>query len=404
MIKIQGSTDINKVRRLVLDAQGLGRNQPFGKSHKGALAAIEHLGYIQLDSISVIERAHNHTWSSRVPGFTPDMSNELLEDGKIYEYWAHAASYLPMKDFRYSLPDKKSVRDGVLHKRRSKDRKLMANILERIEAEGPLGSKDFEDTRENKTGWWDWKPAKKAIEVLYLEGDLMISSRKNFQKTYDLTERVLPKNLDLTEPTAEEWAKHLVNEQFACHGIAHFKSIAYGRRGVQLRAEIKKRIEAQLASNDLVELTLSNDEIYLAPRDFMDRPLPAADPNLKILSPFDNLVIQRKRLTDIFAFDYLIECYVPAAKRRYGYFSLPLLFKDQMVGRIDCKALRAEKTLRVNAAFIEVDEKMQPQVCRALAKALDTFSAFQGCDKVVIANVVPQSCASLLQRAIGIGH
>ena len=153
-------------------------------------------------------------------------------------------------------------------------------------------------------------------------------------------------------------------------------------------------------SNDLVELTLPNGEIYLAPRDFMDRPLPAADPNLKILSPFDNLVIQRKRLTDIFAFDYLIECYVPAAKRRYGYFSLPLLFKDQMVGRIDCKALRAEKTLRVNAAFIEVDEKMQPQVCRALAKALDTFSAFQGCDKVVIENVVPQSCASALQRAL----
>ena len=171
------------------------------------------------------------------------------------------------------------------------------------------------------------------------------------------------------------------------------EACSYGRK-------LKSWIEARLASNDLVELTLPNGEIYLAPRDFMDRPLPAADPNLKILSPFDNLVIQRKRLTDIFAFDYLIECYVPAAKRRYGYFSLPLLFKDQMVGRIDCKALRAEKTLRVNAAFIEVDEKMQPQVCRALAKALDTFSAFQGCDKVVIENVVPQSCASSLQRAL----
>ena len=106
MIKIQSSTDIKKVRRLVLDAQGLGHNKPFGKSQTGALATIEHLGYIQLDSISVIERAHNHTWSSRVPGFNPDMSNELLEAGKIYEYWAHAASYLPMKDFRYSLPDK----------------------------------------------------------------------------------------------------------------------------------------------------------------------------------------------------------------------------------------------------------------------------------------------------------
>ena len=118
MIEIKQPTDIRKVRRLVLGAQGLLNNQPFGNAKQGALAAIEHLGYIQLDSISVIERAHNHTWSSRVPGFTPDMSNELLESGKIYEYWAHAASYLPMQDFRYSLPDKKSVRDGVLRKRR----------------------------------------------------------------------------------------------------------------------------------------------------------------------------------------------------------------------------------------------------------------------------------------------
>ena len=93
MIEINSATDIKKIRRLVLDAQGLIQNQPFGKSRQGAVAAIEHLGYIQLDSISVIERAHNHTWSSRVPGFTPDMSNELLESGKIYEYWAHAASY-----------------------------------------------------------------------------------------------------------------------------------------------------------------------------------------------------------------------------------------------------------------------------------------------------------------------
>ena len=400
MIEIKSAADIKKVRRLVLNAQGLTQNQPFGTACKGALAAIEHLGYIQLDSISVIERAHNHTWSSRVPGFTPDMSNEMLERGQIYEYWAHAASYLPMKDFRFSLPDKKSVRDGLLHKRRSKDRKLMTNILKRIEKEGPLGSKDFEDTRLNKTGWWDWKPAKQAIELLYLEGDLMISSRKNFQKTYDLTERVLPECLDLKVPTAPEWARHLVKKQFACHGIVHFKNIAYGRRDVNLRKAIKSLVEARLASNELVELSLPNGEVYLAPANLMDRPLPNAGAHLKILSPFDNLVIQRKRLTDIFDFDYLIECYVPAAKRRYGYFSLPLLFKDQMVGRIDCKALRAEATLRVNAAFIEVDKKLQPQVCQALAKALCTFSAFQGCYKVEIENVLPHSCASTLQKAL----
>ena len=147
-------------------------------------------------------------------------------------------------------------------------------------------------------------------------------------------------------------------------------------------------------------LTLPEGEVYLAPANLMDRPLPKADTQLKILSPFDNLVIQRKRLIDIFDFDYLIECYVPAAKRRYGYFSLPLLFKDRMVGRIDCKALRAEATLQVNAAFIEVDTKLQPQVCLALAKALRTFSTFQGCYKVKVESVLPHSCASTLKKAL----
>jgi uncharacterized protein YcaQ len=400
MIEIKQPTDIRKVRRLVLGAQGLLNNQPFGNAKQGALAAIEHLGYIQLDSISVIERAHNHTWFSRIPNFTPDMSNELLESGKIYEYWAHAASYLPMQDFRFSLPDKKSVRDGLLRKRRTKDQKLMGDILKRIEAEGPLSSKDLEDNRRKKTGWWDWKPAKQAIEVLYLEGDLMISSRKNFQKTYDLTDRILPKDINTTTPSAKEWATHLVKEQFASHGIVQLKNFAYGRRDPQLRTEIKTQIDAKLARKELVQMMLPNGEQYLAPIDFMDRPLPKADPNLKILSPFDNLTIQRKRLIDIFAFDYQIECYVPAAKRRYGYFSLPLLYKDQMVGRIDCKALRAEQTLRVNAAFIEAESKAQKQVCRALVKALKKFAVFQGCNEVLIENLVPQSCASWLQQAL----
>lgn len=399
MTEIKSLADLKKLRRLVLQAQGLIGNAPFGKSREGALAAIKHLGYIQLDSISVIERAHNHIWFSRLPDFEPTLGNDLLEAGDIYEYWAHAAAYLPIKNFRYSLPDKASVRDGFLRKGWTKDRQLMKNILRRIAAEGALSSRDFEDSRQNKTGWWDWKPAKRAIEALYLEGDLMISSRKNFQKTYDLTERVLPKGINRKMPSTKAWAQHLIQEQFACHGIVQLKGIAYGRKDANLRQQIKTLVAAKIASKDLIPLTLPNGAEYLAPADFLDRPLPTADANLKILSPFDNLVIQRKRLIDIFDYNYQIECYLPAAKRRYGYFSLPLLFKDQMVGRIDCKALRAEKTLRVNAAFIETDRSMHLQVCKALTKALPGFARFQGCERLSIDNVVPQSCSiSLMQN------
>jgi uncharacterized protein YcaQ len=380
-VQIRKTKDLDRLKRLALASQGLIGRSPFGTGTSGAIKAIEHLSYIQLDSISVIERAHNHIWRSRVPDFRPDQSNQLLEDAQVFEYWAHAAAYLPIREYRYYLADKSAVKDGTLRKGYTKDRKLMAQVLKRIADEGPLASKDLEDRRTKSNGWWDWKPAKRAVEALYFEGELMISSRAGFQKTYDLAERVLPKGIDSTPPTIEERASHMLDQQLDCHGLVSAVGATYGRRDAALRQAMKAELAQRLAAGTLVTVTLRNDSLYYIEPERLEQPMPRLDNRLKILSPFDNAVIQRKRLADLFAFDYQLECYVPAPKRRYGYLALPLLYKDNFVGRMDCKAHRADKVLEIKGLFFESGHDT-PEVHTALDKALPDFAGFQGCDSV----------------------
>ena len=380
-MQIRKTKDLDRLKRLALASQGLIGRSPFGTGTSGAIKAIEHLSYIQLDSISVIERAHNHIWRSRVPDFRPDQSNQLLEDAQVFEYWAHAAAYLPIKEYRYYLADKSAVKDGTLRRGYIKDRKLMAQVLKRIADEGPLASKDLEDRRTKSNGWWDWKPAKRAVEALYFEGELMISSRAGFQKTYNLAERVLPKGIDSTPPTIEERASHMLDQQLACHGLVSAVGATYGRRDAALRQAMKAELAQRLAAGTLVTVTLPNNSLYYIEPQHLEQPMPRLDNRLKILSPFDNAVIQRKRLIDLFAFDYQLECYVPAPKRRYGYLALPLLYKDNFVGRMDCKAHRADKVLEIKGLFFESGHDT-PEVHAALDKALPDFAGFQGCDSV----------------------
>lgn len=391
--------DLQKLRRIALNSQGLIGSTPFGKDLKGAEAAIQHLSYIQLDSISVIERAHNHIWRSRVPNFKPEQSNQLLESAKVFEYWAHAAAYLPIDEYRYYLADKAAVRAGTLRKAYRRDRKLMKQVLRQVADEGPLASKDLEDRRTKSNGWWDWKPAKKAIEALYLEGELMICSRAGFQKTYDLTERVLPKGVDTTLPTRQERASHMLDQQLACHGLVSTVGATYGRRDAALRKAMKTELDKRRSSGGLVSITLPNGSEYHIQPQQLDQPMPRLDNQLKILSPFDNAVIQRKRLIDLFSFDYQLECYVPAPKRKYGYLALPLLYKGQFVGRMDCKAHRAEKVLEVKGVFFEKN-CATPAVSAALAAALPDFAKFQECADVRVTHVQPKGLQTLLKEAV----
>ena len=400
MLTVSKPRDLQKLRRLALHGKGLTPASAFGHGRTAALRAIEHLGYVQLDSISVIERAHNHTWFSRVPNFNPSLSNDMLEQGEIYEYWAHAAAYMPMRDFRFSLIDKARVRAGEHRSKLPKDTKLMNKVMQRIRSDGPMSTRDLETPGTKRSGWWDWKPAKKAAERLYLQGDLMICSRVGFQKTYDLTERVLPGSTSTTVPSLSEWAKHLIDEQLNCHSLVTLPGITYSRRHAGLNRAVKAEVLNRVAMAELQQVQLPDNQVYYSRPGILDQPLPRVSSQLQILSPFDNLVIQRARLQSLFNFDYQIECYVPAAKRRYGYFALPLLYRDELVGRIDCKAHRAQRRLALQSVHLQCKDSDIDSVCRALAAALPGFAKFQDCDSVSCEQVSPQSATRVLQRAL----
>ena len=365
-----------KLRRIALAQQGLLNNKTAvagtatGKA--GVVSAIAHLGYVQIDTISVVERAHHHVLWTRVKNYKPEYLDAVVKEKEVFEYWFHAAAYLPVRDYRFALPRMNAIKSGEKHWFDNIDKKLIRSCYRRIKAEGPLRARDFADTKTSGSGWWDWKPAKQAIEQLFMQGDLMVVGREGFQKRYDLTERVLPEGTDTSTPDVAAEAQYLIDTTLRAHGFASLKSFTYLRKGKALRIAVKECLESYLDHGSVVLVqSPSGDEFYCAPGliDINKR----SGTGVHLLSPFDNLVIQRERCRQIFEFDYQIECYVPAAKRKYGYFCLPLLYKDKLVGRIDCKAERKTGVLQVQ--YLQ-HEATDDGFFQALAEALKRFMKF----------------------------
>ena len=399
IIKLQ-SNDLMRLRRLALAAQGLLQAQPYGVGLAGALRAINHIGYVQIDTISVVERAHHHVFHSRVPKFKPAMTNQMLLDGDIFEYWTHAAAFLPIADFRFSLPYKHAIRNSQTHWYKKPDKKLMRELLARIRSDGPLRSRDIETTTRKRTGWWDLKPAKKALEQLYMEGELMVSNREGFQKTYDLTERVLPSHINLQIPSMEEFAAHIVDQQLRCHGLASLKGLTYQRRNSDLRNAVKNLVSERLLQGSLEEIQVSSGELFIIETGELERGLPRLSNRMSILSPFDNSVIQRERLKVLFQFDYQMECYVPAAKRQYGYFSLPLLYRGGFIGRMDCKAHRKTNHLEIKLLHFERHNFDEDLIIAAFVDAFSRFCDFQECDSASLIKAYPKHLNQRLRCAL----
>ena len=365
-----------KLRRIALDRQGLLRNESFGRGKRAVLRAIEQIGYIQIDTIAVVERAHHHVLWSRVPNYQPVMLERLVRERQVFEYWFHAAAWLPMSEYRFSLPRMRQL-NGERNWFGDCDTRLKREILARIEAEGALRARDFEDKRSGNSGWWDWKPAKQALEQMFMQGELMVSARDGFQKVYDLPERVLPDWVDTREPTLPEFASHLVDTTLRAHGFATLVSMTYQRKGQGLREAVKRQLQARVEQGQLQRLPLkTNVELYIDP-ELLESRAPRSTAQLRILSPFDNAVIQRQRCRQIFDFDYQIECYLPQPQRQFGYFCLPLLYRDRLVGRLDCKAHRAKGLLEVKSVHIE--QPVGDDFADLLRAALQSFAGFNTC-------------------------
>ena len=365
---------IEEARRLLF------RSQKLLGPRVDSLALIEHLGYVQIDTLAVIERAHHHVLWSRNSDYRPSDLDALVKDRKVFEYWTHAASYLPMRDYRFSLPLKKKFKENPWF---PKDENLRSVVVKRLQTEGSLMSKDFQDTKKGTHGWWDWKPMKKVLEQLFLEGRLEISQREGFQKVYDLSENVIPSTIDTTMPSDSEYMQFLIDRTLRHHGLASIDEMAYlQKKETKLRLSLE--INRLLAEKKIIQVRVENSSgVYFALPDSLNN-LSELDLDVCILSPFDNMVIQRKKLKTFFDFDYQIECYLPVSKRKYGYFSLPVFLGTWAVARLDCKADRKANTFFINAIHYEsgVDVNAYQLQEKLTAKLID-FARFNGCHTLV---------------------
>lgn len=383
-----------QARRLALVSQQLPRSS-FRRGLNGTRDAIEHMGYVQIDTISVVQRSHHHTLWNRVPHYRPRYVDKLVSNRSIFEYWSHAAAYLPMRDFRFCLPRMRALSGG----RRlwyERDPKLMREILARIRAEGPLQAKDFES--HATTGMWEWGPVKQAIENLFMEGKVLVTRRENFQKLFDLTERVIPPGVDVTEPTSSQYAHHLIERYLNAHGIGRMPEFGYQRPDTG--AALKQAVQEKQEAGEILPVQVRGlSGLHYVGVDF-ERPLskPLARSLVRILSPFDNLIIQRKRIQQLFDYDYQLECYVPAQKRKHGYFCLPILWQGRLVARMDAKADRPRQCLIVRYLQTEAHVKRIEAFAERLSEELCRFMTFNQCRTIELDAVSPPLLKRMLKK------
>jgi uncharacterized protein YcaQ len=370
-----------QARKIILHAAGLSKRAQFGKGKEAVLKLIDHLGFVQIDTNYVVERAHHHAIAARVPGYKQAWVDELQADGKIFEFWTFATGYMPMRDFRFSQP----IKAAFSARRKTMTQpeiNLMNKVLDRIAREGPLTTRDFENDRVTKSsGWWDWRPSKLALERLHLDGRLMTTRRKDFQKLYDLPENLVPGDIDTTEPSPEEFSRHVIRRSLKSLGIAFVKDIAWTARFVKhsIREELKNLVE----TGEVLEVEVDGVKgpLYMLPE--YARKKITLTGEVFVLSPFDILNVYRHRLRNFFDFDYQVECFVPAPKRKYGYFSLPVLAGDTFIARMDSKADRKQHVLMIHNLHFEGVKLTRPmidKVCTAIAD----FARFNGCKEIVV--------------------
>ena len=373
----------SQARKIILHAAGLSKRAPFGKGREAVYKLIDHLGAVQLDTNYVVERAHHHTIASRVPDYKMEWLEELQADGRIFEFFTSDSGYIPMHDFRFSLP----VKEGFLSGRKPLTQveiNLMNKVLDRIAREGPLMVKDFDNDRQvASAGWWDWRPSKMALERLYLDGRLMTTRKKDFQKLYDLPINIIPDDIDTTMPAPEEFARHIIRRSLRSLGIAYAKEMVWRARFVKnnvVKKELEKLVEEGEVCNVAIE-GFKTSPLYMLPG-YKNKKILLSD-DAFILSPFDPLNVFRHRLRDFFDFDYQIECFVPAAKRKYGYFSLPVLVGDTFVARMDSKADRKQRVLTIHNLHFESLKLTKPMISK-ICEAIKTFSKFNQCEAITI--------------------
>lgn len=380
-------------RRLFLHNHALAES-PTGPAKGADLARlIDRIGFVQVDSINTVERAHHMILFSRRQTYRPEALKRLLEtDRSLWEHWTHDASILPIGLYPYWKH--RFTRDAErLHKNwkswfRDGYEAQFDTILNRVAAHGPVTSSDVgEGEVRGKGGWWDWHPSKTALEWLWRTGQLAITRRDGFQKVYDLTERVIPTAHLTPEVSREEMVQWACTSALDHLGFASPPELQRYYNHITPE-QAKVWAKAALARGEVIEVQVEGADG--AKRPALARPdvqalaeaAPEPSRRLRVLSPFDPALRERDRAEFLFGFYYRIEVFVPEPKRRWGYYVFPVLEGDRLIGRIDAKSYKAEGVMRLRAFWPEAGVKLTTARLAKLEAELARLAAFSGCDRV----------------------
>jgi uncharacterized protein YcaQ len=388
------------VRAVMLAAQGL-CERPTAATKEAVRRVIRRLHALQIDTISVVARSPYLALWSRLGEYDPRWLDQLLAEGDLFEYWAHAACFLPVEDYRlYRVRMLGRGRwRGAARAWLVEHADVASRVMQHIQANGATRAAAFERTDGRKGVWWDWKDEKLALECLFDVGDLMVARRENFQRVYDLRERVLPDWDDADLPSVEQ-----VHEQFVLYsvqalGVSKPDWIAdYIRLSkAEARAALKRLVQEGALETVAVQGWSTPGYYHPSHRELVVAAAAGEMPraHTTLLSPFDPVVGDRARALDLFSFDYRIECYTPAPKRKYGYFTLPLLYKNALIGRLDPKAHRKEGTFEVKALHLEPGVVVDDELVSELRAALQSCAAWHKTPHVVVRQA---SVAGLAQQ------
>ncbi len=385
---------VDAVRRLQLEKQGIGE-PPKRATKKRMEDTIERLRCLQIDTINVVERAHYFTLWTRLGQYKKDDLYKLAyDDRSIFEGWGHAMCYMPMDHWRYLIAaNKERAHSKVINtgwfSRVAPD--VVDSVLERIKNEGPLGSADFEGKKPSG-GWWGWKPQKRALEALFSSGELMVTRRDGFQRIYDLTERVLPGGVDTSEPTVEERNRFFASRTLGSLGATKPTDVKFYYHSWCVKFKLAtKEVQALLDGlvDEGVAAKLSVDGLK-TPYYCLAEDVPRLAElergwgydGVRFANYFDSLLWHADRLKALFGFERALEVYLKPEQRKYGYYSIPILYGDRLIGRLDPKADRKEKKLLVRGLWYEEGFKPDEEYQDKFEETLDDFARFNGVEKV----------------------
>lgn len=367
-----------RARALWLNAQGLTTSHPFGDGAAATTKAIEHLGYVQIDTIHVIERSHHHILFTRIPEYKrAHLEKAQSKEKSIFEYWTHALSYVPTKDFRYFLPEMNRIKKAPGPWLRSVKPEELQKVLRLIKKDGAISIRDINDDVlvEKDHEWASRKPSKRALQLGFYSGRFVISERHGMLKKYELTDRHFDWDKKPKAASPKEVFEYKIDRALRAQALVSLDSICYLEP--KHKAAVKQILESRVRKGQLLSLKVQGVEkvdFWISPQDLNAPPVPSQ--LLHILSPFDPLVIQRKRLQALFNYEHRFEAYVPKDKRKYGYFALPVLFGDQVIAALDLKTDReAGKLLIQKWSWIGKSKSLSHK--KMIEEELSRFEKFQ---------------------------